>query len=139
LPANQGRYQFYAGHWWYRTTNDGWSYFDGKRWRPYVARREEHDRRPVDPALLRLEAKEGVMGYHKWPRRLDLGAGPFPMSGTQGSLGGSPSGSFTNPVGIPSAVNTAIGTSTDVGGLNGSGRAFSGTGLQPNLGVGGRP
>jgi hypothetical protein len=124
LPANQWRYQFHAGRWWYRTANDGWSYFDGTRWQSYAARRG-YEHRPVDLALLRLEGKEGAMGYHRWPHvRGGVAGGSLPISGTQGSLGGSPSGSFTDPVGVPSAVNTATGTSTDVGGL--SGRVFSG-------------
>ncbi|HEV3340539.1 MAG TPA: hypothetical protein VG125_09285 [Pirellulales bacterium] len=137
-PANQWRYRFYAGRWWYRTASGGWSYFDGRRWVPYVAR-QEYDRRPVDPALLRLEAEEGVLGYRKWTHIPGGGAGGLlPVSGTQGSLGGSPSGSFTNPVGASTAINTSVGTSTDVDGLRGGGPAFPGGGLQPNVGIGGR-
>jgi len=32
------------------------------------------------------------------------------MSGTQGTAGGNPSGSFTDPGGTPSAVNTTTGS-----------------------------
>ncbi|HVA44938.1 MAG TPA: hypothetical protein VNH11_01005 [Pirellulales bacterium] len=139
-PENRSRYRLSNGRWWYRTPDNRWSYFDGSRWRPYTAG-IGYVRRPVDPALLRLEYKEGVLGRRRWPRvgggLIWQGGGEgLPLSGTQGSAGGAPSGSFTDPVGVPSGINTSIGTSTGVGGLNGAGRAFSGFGVGPTMGSG---
>ncbi len=125
-PNNRWRYRYYAGGWWYWLPEKRWSYFDGVRWKTY---HRSASRERVDPALLRLEAKEGVLGPKKWSAaRRGSGAsagagsgGTMSMSGTQGSVGGAPSGSFTNPAGVPSAVNTSTGTSTGVSGLNGGG------------------
>ena len=138
LPANQWRYRFYAGRWWYWTAGHRWSYFDGNRWRMY-AERTAFDRRPVDPALLRLEAKEGVLGRKRWPVTGGFGAGgaarggsgggaSLPISGTQGSIGGAPTGSFTYPSGVPSAIGTSTGIPGGVW-LPGAGRATAGNGL----------
>lgn len=140
-PENRWRYRFSNGRWWYLTPERRWSYYDGSRWRPYTAD-PSSVRQPVDPALLRLERKEGSLGQRRWPRIgggtvwQGGGAGALPLSGTQGSIGGSPSGSFTDIGGVPSAVNTSIGTSTGVGGLSGAGRAVSGGGLGPTMGGG---
>ncbi|HVX11895.1 MAG TPA: hypothetical protein VHC22_11995 [Pirellulales bacterium] len=135
VPGNRWRYRYYTGRWWYWLPENRWSYFDGVRWRTYHrAISREH----VDPALLRPESIEGVLRPRNasTPRRgggTSAGGGAggtMSMSGTQGSVGGAPSGSFTNPVGVPSAVNTSTGTSTDVSGLNGraSGTSNPGTG-----------
>lgn len=139
-PENRWRYRFSNGRWWYLTPERRWSYYDGSRWRPYTANTSSV-RRPVDPALLRLEYKEGSLGRRRWPRVgggqvwQGGGAGALPLSGTQGAIGGTPSGSFTNLGGVDTGINTSIGTNTDVSGLNGAGRAYSGSGLTPNMGV----
>ena len=132
-PANQWRYQFHAGRWWYRTTNNSWSYYDGRRWRPYAAAQgyrgyKEYDRRPVDPALLSLEAKEGSLGNRKWPRAQSGTAAGGIMSGTHGSFGGEPTGSFTNSVGPHSPINTATTPSLYPWGSPGAARPPAGTG-----------
>jgi hypothetical protein len=108
-PENRWRYRYTNGRWWYWTRENRWSYFDGRQW---IAAHGSSGlfARPVDPALLRLEAKEGVLGARKWKRVPNSGLGGLPMSGTQGSAGGNPSGSFTDPGGMPSAVNTTTGS-----------------------------
>ncbi|MGH7139431.1 MAG: hypothetical protein ACREHD_27110 [Pirellulales bacterium] len=137
---NRWRYRLSNGRWWYWTADNRWSYYDGSRWRPYN-RNTGYVRRPVDPALLRLEYKEGSLGRRRWPRvgggRVWQGGGAsaLPLSGTQGSVGGTPSGSFTNLGGVDTGINTSIGTTTDVSGLGATGRAYSGGGLTPNMGV----
>lgn len=129
-PQNRWRYQYSGGRWWYLTHHGRWSYFDGSRWRT-LDEAAGYERRPVDPARLRIEYKEGVLGYRRWPRVKGGGAGSvaLPLSGTQGSLGGAPSGSFTPPGGVPSAMNTSTGTSTGVDGLGAGGRPSAGSGL----------
>ena len=37
-PENAWRYRFHRGRWWYLTPSRRWSYFDGRRWRPYSRR-----------------------------------------------------------------------------------------------------
>lgn len=137
-PANQWRYQFYSGRWWYWLPDSRWSYYDGSRWRTYSAPRTIA-RQPVDPAQLRLEAKEGVLGARRWPHVGGAagGGGSFSISGTQGSIGGAPSGPFTtSPSGLPGSINTnpipAIGLSPETG--FGGARARSG---DAGSGVGG--
>lgn len=137
-PENQWRYRFYDGRWWYWTANNQWSYYNGRRWTPWQI--GEYQSRKVDPALLRLEAREGTAGPRRWPNRGGAGGaagaagGGWGISGTQGSLGGAPSGSFTNPAGVPSAVNTSTGTTTGVSGLTGQAPTASGA---PAGGIGG--
>lgn len=142
-PQNRWRYQYSGGRWWYWTPDNRWSYFDGSRWR-LLGAPASYVRRPVDPALLRLEYREGVLGRHRWPRRQASGgtansggAAGLPLSGTQGALGGAPSGSFTDPAGVPSAMNTSTGTSTGVGGLSAGGRPVTGMPLNGGGAVGG--
>lgn len=141
-PQNRWRYQYSDGRWWYWTPENRWSYFDGRHWR-LVGNPTGYVRRPVDPALLRLEYKEGVLGRRRWPRipasagAGSGGAGALPLSGTQGPLGGAPSGSFTDPGGVPSAINTETGTPTDVSGLNAGGRAVTGSPLSGSGMIGG--
>ena len=108
-PENRWRYRYANGRWWYWTAENRWSHFDGRQW---VAARGASPYRdqPVDPALLRLEAKEGVLGARRWKKVPGGGQGGLPMSGTQGSAGGNPSGSFTDPGGTPSAINTTTGS-----------------------------
>src|SRR5215469_3310159 len=64
-PENRWRYRFAQGRWWFWAPDRQWWYFDGGRWVPY---REAggFGAKKVDPALLRLEAKEGVLGPRKW-------------------------------------------------------------------------
>lgn len=137
-PENRWRYQYADGRWWYLMPDDRWSYFDGARWRPFL-QSGGYVRRPVDPAMLRLEYKEGVLGRHRWPRVAGQNGGSLPLSGTQGAVGGSPSGSFTDPRGVPSGMNTSTGTSTGIGGLGGGGRAVSGSPLSGGGGAVGQP
>lgn len=133
-PQNRWRYRHSGDRWWYWTPDNRWSYFDGSRWR-LPGGKAGYVRRPVDPALLRIEYREGVLGQRKWPRRGSGGAGNsggaigLPLSGTQGPLGGAPSGSFTDPGGVPSAMNTSTGTTTGVGGLSAGGGAVTGSSL----------
>lgn len=118
--ANRWRYRFFEGRWWYWMPDNQWSYFNGRRWSPY--RPGEYQSKKVDPALLRIEAREGVAGSRRWPRAASsMSSGAMTMSGTQGTLGGAPSGSFTSPAGVPSAMNSSTGTTTGVSGLNSAG------------------
>lgn len=107
-PENRWRYRHSDGRWWYWRADNRWSYFDGRRW--VAARSSGYRQEKVDPALLRLEAKEGILGRKKWAPVPGAAAGGLPMSGTQGSAGGNPGGSFTDPGGTPSAVNTTTGS-----------------------------
>lgn len=148
-PENRWRYRFFEGRWWYWTADNQWSFFNGNRWAPYRPA-GDYVSRKVDPALLRLEAKEGVAGPRTWPR-LGGGAGASGMgsggtggnaggggagttgggwsvSGTRGSLGGAPSGSFTTTPGLRTGVNTAPGTN-----------AGTPSGAASNLGPNGAP
>jgi hypothetical protein len=101
---NRWRYRFSQGRWWYWKPDHQWSYFDGSRWVPY-RNAGGFGAKKVDPALLRLEAKEGVLGIRKWSQaggmvaQADAGLG-WAVSGTRGSIGGAPS-SFTNPSPLP--------------------------------------
>lgn len=139
-PQNRWRYRYSDGRWWYWTPDSRWSYYDGNRWR-LPGDSSRYVERPVDPALLRLEYKEGVLGRHKWPRTRAAGGtgsgGGLPLSGTQGPLGGAPSGSFTNPAGVPSAMNSSTGTSTGVGGLSAGGRPVTSAPLNGGGAIGG--
>jgi hypothetical protein len=137
-PENRWRYRYFQGRWWYWGEQNRWTYFNGQTWQPYLPT-GEYQSVKVDPARLRIEAQEGISGYHKWrsggaggaaARAGNSGAlGGLGLSGTQGSLGGGLSGSFTSPAGVPSALNTTSGTTTGVSGLNGAGRFVPPRGL----------
>ena len=127
-PENRWRYRFFHGHWWYWTPDNQWSFFNGRRWAPYRPA-GEYQTRKVDPALLRLEAKEGVAGPQHWPRVGGIWAGTgggWPISGTQGSIGGAPSGSFTTSPGPRTGVNTGTGASAGLAPTAGGASARSG-------------
>lgn len=83
-PENRWRYRYSNGRWWYWTAGNQWSYFDGNRWTAYRPTGGFMSQK-VDPALLRLEGKEGTLGYKRWQHAGGGGAG---MSGTSGSVGG---------------------------------------------------
>jgi hypothetical protein len=98
-PENRWRYRFVRGRWWYWMPDRRWSYFDGNRWVAYRSAGGFSAER-VDPALLHLETKEGVLGVRKWaqPKGQAAGVGGAPapgagwtMSGTRGSIGGASS------------------------------------------------
>jgi hypothetical protein len=88
-PENRWRYRFASGRWWYWTPDLHWSYFDGSRWVAYRGA-GGFSAEKVDPALLQLEAKEGVLGTRKWGHPSQAGGG-WIMSGTRGSMGGASS------------------------------------------------
>lgn len=137
-PENRWRYRFFQGRWWYWDKQNHWTYFNGQAWQPYLPT-GEYQSVKVDPARLRIEAQEGVPGYRTWRsggaggagRRAGNSAavGGLGLSGTQGSLGGGLSGSFTSPAGVESALNTTSGTTTGVSGLNSAGRFVPPRGL----------
>jgi hypothetical protein len=110
-PENRWRYRFFRGRWWYWTPDNRWSYFNGSRWTPYRSS-DRFMAQKVDPALLRLEAKEGPLGYKRWTQgggagpAAALGGGGWSVSGTRGSIGGDPSGAFTISPGMPRSLNT---------------------------------
>jgi hypothetical protein len=122
---NRWRYRFAQGRWWYWTPDRRWWYFEGSRWVPY---REAggYSPRKVDPALLRLEAKEGVLGTRKWTRRAGGAVAPVPgvdwaVSGTRGSIGGAPTSSFTTPSPVPRTGAIGRGGVAAPGGWRSSG------------------
>jgi hypothetical protein len=109
-PENRWRYRYSNGRWWYWTRDNQWSYFDGNRW---TAHRPTGGflSQKVDPALLRLEAKEGTLGYKRWQHSgggaaIGQGGGGWAISGTRGSLGGAPTGSWTFSPSTPNELNT---------------------------------
>lgn len=107
-PENRWRYRLVGGRWWYWTPGERWSYFDGSRWVAYRGA-SDFDAKKVDPALLRLEAKEGTLGSRTWAQAgggssgaANSGGGSgaaWTMSGTRGSFGGG--SSFATPATPP--------------------------------------
>jgi hypothetical protein len=114
---NRWRYRYFQGRWWYWTAANQWSYFNGSRWTTYRTSGDYLSKK-VDPALLRLEAKEGTLGAKRWPHvggggsqggaagSAGQGYTGLPLSGTSGSIGGAPSGPFTFSPGVPNSINT---------------------------------